>query len=294
LFASREQLRFNKHLKPLWTSLSSIIPLELWTRRPEQLRLTWLARARSDLPPGYPEIESESVSIFPTVDVEALPEIALDGAHADAEPAVVIPLLCHLDGRMDPVHFEWMLKVPLYVEPEATSDDGTSESGTHAESADEEALPAGEPTLPDEEESTGAATAPAAAAAAPWPKRCGEGAEEDPAGLGGESARQEGGPDAAAESEGESDAASGLDEVDMESDASDAFHVEALSPSLMTWQTDEDRRQESANQLAARLRDEPLQPPDPQNAARSWTDVNSGVKYPAIHCAFKDCGAQWP
>ena len=42
--------------------------------------------------------------------------------------------------------------------------------------------------------------------------------------------------------------------------------------------------------IAARMREQPLLPPDPRDATRSWTDVDSGVCLPHLHCAFRGSG----
>ena len=41
--------------------------------------------------------------------------------------------------------------------------------------------------------------------------------------------------------------------------------------------------------VAAMLRSRPLLPPDPKDATKSWCDVDSGVRFPAYHCAFSGC-----
>jgi hypothetical protein len=99
------------------------------------------------------------------------------------------------------------------------------------------------------------------------------------------------GPDDVAEAEATGDEAESeaMSDVDGESDASDVFHIE-VEPKK-TWTTMEDSRIEAARRLAKQLRQKPLLPAHPDDPSHElpWTDVSSGVKLPAAHCAFKGC-----
>lgn len=61
------------------------------------------------------------------------------------------------------------------------------------------------------------------------------------------------------------------------SDNSDIFHVEAEKRS--TWITNEDAEQQLIVSLVPHLREFPLLPPHPHDLQKSFTDVQSGVKY---------------
>ena len=37
------------------------------------------------------------------------------------------------------------------------------------------------------------------------------------------------------------------------------------------------------------LRNRPLVPPLPEDAEKDWTDVDSGIKMPLLHCSFSEC-----
>ena len=56
-----------------------------------------------------------------------------------------------------------------------------------------------------------------------------------------------------------------------------------------SWVTDEDREASLCRQLARHLRQSPTLPAHFVNPHKAWMDVQSGVKFPAIHCAFKRC-----
>ena len=64
------------------------------------------------------------------------------------------------------------------------------------------------------------------------------------------------------------------------SDDSDVFHAAVAANALPTLEDTERRR---AIVLSERLRDRPLLPPHPQDAAQSWTDVQCGLKLPVAH-----------
>ena len=70
---------------------------------------------------------------------------------------------------------------------------------------------------------------------------------------------------------------------------SDIFHVEALPEGSREWQTEEDADLARVDHIASLLRDHPLLPPAPGNAEQSFTDVQSGVSFPIMHCAFRGC-----
>ena len=73
------------------------------------------------------------------------------------------------------------------------------------------------------------------------------------------------------------------------SDNTDMFHAEVLDEESMTWTTEQDMETRRVEHLAQYLRAHPLLPPDPQDATKDWLDVMSGIKFPAIHCAFSGC-----
>lgn len=58
-----------------------------------------------------------------------------------------------------------------------------------------------------------------------------------------------------------------------------------------SWMTDQDAEEEKVLAVAALLRERPLMPSDPRDptATRSWTAVDSGVRLPLAHCAFRGC-----
>ena len=74
-----------------------------------------------------------------------------------------------------------------------------------------------------------------------------------------------------------------------DSDASDLFHLEVETEA--TWETPQDKDKRVAHLLAAQMRRHPLVPPQPneENASTSFVAVQSGLKLPAAHCAFKGC-----
>ena len=72
------------------------------------------------------------------------------------------------------------------------------------------------------------------------------------------------------------------------SDNSDIFHVEAVQTELPRTREDEDLAR--VQRLRAHMRSFPLLPPRRDDAQESFMDVDSGVRLPALHCAFKGCG----
>ena len=74
-----------------------------------------------------------------------------------------------------------------------------------------------------------------------------------------------------------------------DSDASDLFHLE-VEPAP-TWETPQDKDLRIAHLLAGQMRRHPFLPPvaNDENASTSFIDVQSGLKLPAAHCAFKGC-----
>ncbi len=71
------------------------------------------------------------------------------------------------------------------------------------------------------------------------------------------------------------------------SDASDIFHV-SVDPEK-TWTTMQDREMEQIRALARPLRNQPLLLPAPLDATVARQDVQSGIKLPGAHCAFRGC-----
>ena len=74
-----------------------------------------------------------------------------------------------------------------------------------------------------------------------------------------------------------------------DSDATDLFHLE-VEPAA-TWETPQDKDRRVAHVLAAQMRRHPLVPPQPDDeaASTSFIAVQSGLKLPAAHCAFRGC-----
>ena len=96
-------------------------------------------------------------------------------------------------------------------------------------------------------------------------------------------------------------AETGADDDDLDSmsdatDCSDISHVEALpqgarQSGLRSWETYEDRVQAIIDRLASRMREYPLMPPDVSDptAEETYRDMDSCVRLPLLHCAFKGC-----
>ena len=78
-----------------------------------------------------------------------------------------------------------------------------------------------------------------------------------------------------------------LDSLSEASEGPDAADVE-VDPKK-TFITYEDESVLRIQQVAALLRDRPLWPTDPRDAKKSYTDAQSGVRLPLLHCAFKEC-----
>jgi len=74
-----------------------------------------------------------------------------------------------------------------------------------------------------------------------------------------------------------------------DSDATDVFHLE-VEP-VPTWETVQDKDRRVAHILAGQMRRHPLMPPQPHDeaASTSFVTVQSGLKLPAAHCAFRGC-----
>ena len=74
-----------------------------------------------------------------------------------------------------------------------------------------------------------------------------------------------------------------------DSDASDLFHLEVESAA--TWETPQDKDMRVAHILASQMRRHPLVPalPDDDSGSCSFIAIDSGIKLPAAHCAFKHC-----
>ena len=71
------------------------------------------------------------------------------------------------------------------------------------------------------------------------------------------------------------------------SENSDIFQVE-VDPAK-DFMTEEDLVLERIDRLAALLRDRPLLPLNPRCPPQAYEDVSSGVRFPLLHCGFKDC-----
>ena len=74
-----------------------------------------------------------------------------------------------------------------------------------------------------------------------------------------------------------------------DSDASDLFHLQ-VEPAA-TWETPQDKDLRVAHLLAVQMRRHPFLPPaaNDDTSSRSFIDVQSGLKLPVAHCAFKGC-----
>ena len=69
------------------------------------------------------------------------------------------------------------------------------------------------------------------------------------------------------------------------SDDSDLFHVSVKEDK--SWTTRQDRELQAIRRIAQDLRDHPLLPPDPSDASKDFTLVDSGMKFPPAHCAYR-------
>ena len=74
-----------------------------------------------------------------------------------------------------------------------------------------------------------------------------------------------------------------------DSDATDLFHLDVECAA--TWETPQDKDLRVAHLLASQMRRHPLVPSQPgdDSASTSFITVQSGMKLPAAHCAFKGC-----
>ena len=74
-----------------------------------------------------------------------------------------------------------------------------------------------------------------------------------------------------------------------DSDATDLFHLE-VEPAR-TWETPQDKDVRVAHLLASQMRRHPLVPAQPsdETGSTSFIAVQSGIKLPGAHCAFKGC-----
>ena len=91
---------------------------------------------------------------------------------------------------------------------------------------------------------------------------------------------------AASQDEGSDDEASSSA---YDSDATDLFHLE-VEPAA-TWETIQDKDTRVAHLLASQMRRHPLVPaqPDDETSISSFIAVQSRLKLPAAHCAFRGC-----
>ena len=76
-----------------------------------------------------------------------------------------------------------------------------------------------------------------------------------------------------------------------DSDATDLFHLEVEPSAIATWETLQDKDRRVAHVLARQMRRHPLMPTQPNDEAgnTSFSAVQSGLKLPASHCAFRGC-----
>jgi hypothetical protein len=66
------------------------------------------------------------------------------------------------------------------------------------------------------------------------------------------------------------------------------FHDVCVDPEK-DFTTREDTILDRIDELAARLRDKPLLPCDPRDKNEAYMNLQSGVRLPLLHCAFKGC-----
>ena len=74
------------------------------------------------------------------------------------------------------------------------------------------------------------------------------------------------------------------------SETTDEAEVEVTVDSTKTWVTVEDRDQERIRRMAFQLRQHPLLPSPAAMREFPTMQPNSGLVYPAVHCAFEGCG----
>ena len=78
-----------------------------------------------------------------------------------------------------------------------------------------------------------------------------------------------------------------------ESEAEEGLRLAATETvaveSRKAWETKEDAGLREASAVAALLREEPCCPPSGKRERESFTDMSSGTRLPAAHCAFKGC-----
>ena len=78
-----------------------------------------------------------------------------------------------------------------------------------------------------------------------------------------------------------------------ESEAEEGLRLAATETvaveSRKAWETKEDAGLREASAVAALLREEPCCPPSGKRERESFTDMSSGARLPAAHCAFKGC-----
>ena len=55
------------------------------------------------------------------------------------------------------------------------------------------------------------------------------------------------------------------------------------------FKTREDKLLDRIDELAEQLREKPLLPLDPRDHTRAYQNLESGVRLPLLHCAFKGC-----
>ena len=85
-----------------------------------------------------------------------------------------------------------------------------------------------------------------------------------------------------------------LDELSDISDCSDIFHTDVLpegeaAGGLRNWQTTEDKQMALIDVVASRMRLHPLMPAASRDGATAYNDMESCVRLPLLHCAFKGC-----
>ena len=79
-----------------------------------------------------------------------------------------------------------------------------------------------------------------------------------------------------------------LSDVQSEVSSDDDMFNVAVDP-RKDFVTDEDVKLQRVDELAALLRRHPLLPSDPRNPTEPYMDVQSGVRLPLLHCAFRGC-----
>ena len=80
-----------------------------------------------------------------------------------------------------------------------------------------------------------------------------------------------------------------LSETEDDTDDERGLEIRALPLDCRPFATEQDAADMACRHLAQHLRARPTLPADPKDLHAPWTDVNSGVRLPKWHCAFRGC-----